>query len=145
MEAREVFPGGDTRSSAHFPPYPLSVDRAEGAYLVDADGHRLLDCMDNVTSLIHGHAHPAIGGGLPIGGLGGKQELMQRFHPDQPRPVMDASTFSGNPISMAAGLAALLHFDSEQRARIDELGERLRSGFNNAFRDTGIRGQAIGL
>ena len=347
MAAQEVFPGGDTRASAHFAPYPLSIEHAEGAYLFDADGHKLLDCMNNFTSLIHGHAHPdivnavceqiargsayaapttsqvqlarhicervpsieqlrfcssgseatlmaircaraatgrqkimkmeggyhgsyelaevslapvaelagdlaapnslpidesfphsvladtvvcpynepelarnliaahanelaavivepvlgsmgmvpatreflevlrestlehgivlifdevitlrlgdlgaqqlhgvtpeltamgkIIGGGLPIGGIGGKRELMQRFNPAQRRPVMHASTFSGNPISMAAGLAAMRRFDPEQRAYIDELGQRLRNGFNKAFQETGIRGQAIGL
>jgi glutamate-1-semialdehyde 2,1-aminomutase len=86
-----------------------------------------------------------IGGGLPIGGIGGKRELMQRFHPDQRRPVMHASTFSGNPISMAAGLAAMRLFDPEQRTTIDGLGQRLRDGFNRAFQETGIRGQATGL
>ena len=347
VAARDVFPGGDTRSSAHFAPYPLFIERAEGARLHDADGHVLLDFMNNFTSLIHGHAHPdvvravsqqvalgsayaapttsqvllaqhirdrvpgieqlrfcssgseatlmtircaraatgrqkimkmeggyhgsyelaevslapvaelagelaapnsvpiddsfplsvladtvvcpynepelarrlidshahelaavivepvlgsmgmvpatreflselreatlthdivlifdevitlrlgdlgaqqrhgltpdltamgkIIGGGLPIGGFGGKRELMQRFHPDQPRPVMHASTFSGNPMSMAAGLAAMQQFNPEQRTHIDGLGERLRQGFNRAFQDTGIRGQAIGL
>ena len=347
VAARDVFPGGDTRSSAHFAPYPLFIERAAGAFLYDADGHPLLDFMNNFTSLIHGHAHPdvvqavreqvargsayaapttsqvqlaqhirdrvpsieqlrfcssgseatlmaircaraatgrpkimkmeggyhgsyelaeislapvaelagdleapvsvpiddsfppgvladtvicpynepeiarrliarharelaaviiepvlgsmgmvpatreflttlreatlahdivlifdevitlrlgdlgaqqlygvtpdltamgkIIGGGLPIGGIGGRRDLMQRFHPDQPRPVMHASTFSGNPISMAAGLAALQHFDPRQRAHVDSLGERLRQGFNKAFQNTGIRGQAIGL
>jgi glutamate-1-semialdehyde 2,1-aminomutase len=347
VTARDVFPGGDTRSSAHFSPYPLFIERASGAYLVDADGHTLLDFMNNFTSLIHGHAQPdvvlavseqvargsayaaptasqvllaqhlrdrvpsveqlrfcssgseatlmaircaraatgrqkimkmeggyhgsyelaevslapiaelagdlaapnslpiddsfpksvladtivcpynepelagrlirrfapelaavivepvlgsmgmvpatrefltalreatrlhdlllifdevitlrlgdlgvqqlfdvtpdltamgkIIGGGLPIGAIGGQRELMQRFHPDQPRPVMHASTFSGNPISMTAGLAAMQHFDPQQRITIDGLGQRLRDGFNKAFRDTGIRGQAIGL
>jgi glutamate-1-semialdehyde 2,1-aminomutase len=86
-----------------------------------------------------------IGGGLPIGAIGGSKELMQRFHPDQSRPVMHASTFSGNPMSMAAGLAAMRHFTAQQRMHIDSLGERLRNGFNKAFQDTGIRGQAIGL
>ena len=48
-----------------------------------------------------------IGGGLPIGAFGGRIDLMRMFHPDQSQPVMHASTFSGNPISMAAGEAAM--------------------------------------
>src|SRR4030042_367795 len=86
-----------------------------------------------------------IGGGLPIGGIGGKRGPMQLLHPDQKRPVMHASTFSGNPMSMAAGLAAMQHFNPQKRAHIDHLGGRLRHGFNKAFQDNGIRGQAIGL
>ena len=56
-EARRYFPGGDTRISAHFPPYPLFIERGEGCRLFDADGHELIDFMNNFTSLIHGHAH----------------------------------------------------------------------------------------
>ncbi len=345
--AGEVFPGGDTRASAHFPPFPLFVEGAAGPYLFDIEGHRLIDFMNNFTSLIHGHGHPEtvqavkeqiergsayaaptmsqvllarhlqeqvpgvellrfcssgseatllavrcaravtgrpkimkmeggyhgsnewaevslapwaeaagavheplpvpvdasfppgvladtlvcpyndpegarklitrqaqqlaavivepvlgsmgmipaqpgflealrevtlaygivlifdevitlrlgdlgaqqrygilpdltamgkiIGGGLPIGAVGGKKELMLRFHPDQARPVMHASTFSGNPLSMAAGLAAMQDFGPRQRAYIDRLGQRLRDGFNRAFQETGIRGQAVGI
>jgi glutamate-1-semialdehyde 2,1-aminomutase len=55
-EARRCFPGGDTRMSAHYAPYPLFVERAEGCRLYDADGHALVDFMNNFTSLIHGHA-----------------------------------------------------------------------------------------
>ena len=56
QDARRCFPGGDTRMSAHFAPYPLFVERAEGCRLYDADGHALFDFMNNFTSLIHGHA-----------------------------------------------------------------------------------------
>ena len=52
-----VFPGGDTRSSAHYEPYPLVMARGEGCFLTDVDGHRILDFMNNFTSLIHGHAY----------------------------------------------------------------------------------------
>ena len=59
-EARGVFPGGDTRRSAHYAPFPLFIERAEGARLYDADGHTLVDFMNNFTSLIHGHAFPPV-------------------------------------------------------------------------------------
>ena len=85
-----------------------------------------------------------IGGGLPVGGIGGKKELMQLFSPDQENPVMHASTFSGNALSMAAGLASMENYCEEDAARINQLGERLRSGFNDAFADAGICGRAIG-
>ncbi|MCP3983801.1 MAG: aspartate aminotransferase family protein [bacterium] len=345
--ARDVFPGGDTRMSAHFGPYPLFIERAEGCHLYDADGHEIRDFMNNFTSLIHGHANPdvveavcdqmrqgsayaaptrsqvalgsllqeripsieqlrftssgseatlmtlrcaravtgkhrimkmeggyhgsyelaevslvplpglsglpdaptpvpidasippsilgdvvpcpfndpetaqaliarhshelaavivepvlgsmgmipatreflqalrdatsahgvllvfdevitlrialggaqqhhgvvpdltalgkIIGGGLPIGAFGGSEELMRVFHPDEPNPVMHASTFSGNPLSMAAGAAAMGQWNTATIERTNDLGDRLRSGFNDAFARHGIRGQAIGL
>ena len=53
-------PGGDTRTSTFFRPYPLFADRAEGCRLHDVDGNVYLDLLSNVTSLIHGHGHPRI-------------------------------------------------------------------------------------
>ena len=86
-----------------------------------------------------------IGGGLPIGAFGGRTDLMRMFHPDEAEPVMHASTFSGNPISMAAGAAAMAQINPQVIAHVNGLGERLRSGFDDAFRKNGIRGQATGL
>ena len=344
--AVEVFPGGDTRSSAHYGPYPLAMAQANGCVLTDVDGHEIIDFMNNFTSLIHGHAHPAvvhavqaqvadgsayaapndnqialaemivdrvpsieqlrftssgtegttmalrcaraasgrhkimkmeggyhgsyeqaevslvpvpgrrgdldapvstavddsfsdsvledtvicpynepelaeslinrhadelaavivepvmgsmgmvpatteflqclrdaterhgiilifdevitlrlepggaqqshdvipdltcmgkiIGGGLPVGGFGGRRDLMQLFSPEVERPVMHASTFSGNALTMAAGYAAMSAFDANENQRINELGGLLREGFNQAFQQSDIKGQAIG-
>ena len=85
-----------------------------------------------------------IGGGLPVGGVGGKRELMQLFSPEQANPVMHASTFSGNALTMAAGWAAMRDYDAVEAERIGRLGQRLRDGFNQAFSQAGIRGQALG-
>src|SRR5438874_783124 len=53
-----------------------------------------------------------IGGGLPVGALGGRAEIMDQLSPDG--PVYQAGTLSGNPLAMAAGLAQL-----RELARID--------------------------
>ncbi len=345
-EARRVFPGGDTRMSAHYAPYPLFMEHAEGARLVDVDGHEFVDFMNNFTALIHGHAHPAvvkavseqmlrgsahaapttgqlelarliqqrvpsieqlrftasgseatlmtlrcaraftgrdvimkmeggyhgsyelaeaslipipgqagppdapatvpidasnsaslfddvvicpyndpeaaraliakhanrlaavivepvlgslgmvpatrefllalreasaehdvllvfdevitlrlglggaqavhgivpdltamgkiIGGGLPIGAFGGREDLLRVFHPDEQQPVMHSSTFSGNAVSMAAGLAAMERVDAAVIDHINRLGERLRTGFDRAFERAGVRGRTTG-
>jgi glutamate-1-semialdehyde 2,1-aminomutase len=58
--ARQAFPGGDTRAATFHPPYPLTLDRAEGIDLVDLDGNHYLDFLQNYTSLIVGHRHPAV-------------------------------------------------------------------------------------
>ena len=344
--AAAVFPGGDTRASAHYGPYPLAMDHAEGCILTDVDGHEIIDFMNNFTSLIHGHAFPAvveavqtqialgsayaapnesqvalaelivgrvpsieqlrftssgtegtnmalrcsraatgrqkimkmeggyhgsyeqaevalapipelrgnvdapistpidgsfpdsvladtvicpynepelaealinkhadqlaavivepvmgsmgmvvattefltslreatqrhgvilifdevitlrlapggaqdmhgvipdltcmgkiIGGGLPVGGVGGRRDLMQLFSPEAKRPVMHASTFSGNALTMAAGYASMQAFDEAENQRINDLGLQLREGFNQAFRQSGIKAQVLG-
>lgn len=57
--ARRVMPGGDTRTVAFHAPYPLSVAEGEGCRIQDADGRTYIDLLNNYTSLIHGHGHPA--------------------------------------------------------------------------------------
>ena len=86
-----------------------------------------------------------IGGGLPIGAFGGRRDLVEQFNPERRDTVMHASTFSGNALTMSAGIAALRHYGREDVARINALGDRLRAGFNAAFRRSGVRGQATGL
>jgi glutamate-1-semialdehyde 2,1-aminomutase len=46
-----------------------------------------------------------IGGGMPVGALGGRADIMDRIAPEG--PVYQAGTLSGNPVAMAAGLATL--------------------------------------
>ncbi|GAB5381172.1 MAG: glutamate-1-semialdehyde 2,1-aminomutase [Aliiglaciecola sp.] len=46
-----------------------------------------------------------IGGGMPVGAFGGKAEIMQEIAPSG--PIYQAGTLSGNPVAMAAGIAAL--------------------------------------
>lgn len=60
MRAHESMPGGNTRTGVYFEPFPFYADRGEGKFLYDIDGHRLLDFVNNNTSLILGHAHPAV-------------------------------------------------------------------------------------
>ncbi len=59
-EAERFLPGGSSRGTAYFAPYPFFVDRGEGHYVYDVDGNRYLDFMLNATSLIMGHAHPNV-------------------------------------------------------------------------------------
>jgi glutamate-1-semialdehyde 2,1-aminomutase len=58
--ARAVLPGGNTRSVLDFAPFPFRVDRAEGAELIDIDGHRYVDFVGNYTAGLLGHSPPAI-------------------------------------------------------------------------------------
>ncbi len=60
VEARRYLPGGDTRRSTWYAPYPTSMVAGAGAWLTDCDGNRYLDFLNNFTSLIHGHAQPGI-------------------------------------------------------------------------------------
>ncbi len=59
-EASEYLPGGSSRGTAFFAPYPTFVDHGEGLHVYDVDGNRYLDFMINATSLVLGHAHPDV-------------------------------------------------------------------------------------
>lgn len=59
-EALRVMPGGNSRSTTFFDPYPFYIVRGEGSRIWDADGHERLDFNGNYTSLVLGHAHPAV-------------------------------------------------------------------------------------
>ncbi|HQN54199.1 MAG TPA: aspartate aminotransferase family protein [Novosphingobium sp.] len=58
--ACKVMPGGNSRHTVYFPPYPVYAARAEGARVTDVDGTTRLDFINNYSSLIHGHCHPEV-------------------------------------------------------------------------------------
>ena len=59
-EALRVMPGGNSRTTTFFDPYPFYITRGEGARIWDADGVERLDFNGNYTSLILGHANPQV-------------------------------------------------------------------------------------
>ncbi|HEY3970796.1 MAG TPA: aminotransferase class III-fold pyridoxal phosphate-dependent enzyme [Solirubrobacteraceae bacterium] len=69
-----------------------------------------------------------IGGGMPVGAIGGRSGFMDVFDPRRPDAVAQSGTFSANPVTMRAGLAALKNFGAAEIDWIDALGERLRAG-----------------
>ncbi len=65
-----------------------------------------------------------IGGGLPVGAFGGRAEIMDNLAPVG--PVYQAGTLSGNPLAMAAGIAALKMLKEEEPyARLDRMGRQI--------------------
>jgi glutamate-1-semialdehyde 2,1-aminomutase len=85
-----------------------------------------------------------IGGGFPVGAFGGRSEIMGIFDPNRPNPLWQSGTFNGNAITMVAGIAAMEAYGADEVARINELGDRLRSGIDAAIARFGLPGQAIG-
>jgi glutamate-1-semialdehyde 2,1-aminomutase len=58
--ARAALPGGNTRATVAYAPYPIYMDRGEGCRLTDVDGVSRLDFNNNYTSLLLGHNHAAV-------------------------------------------------------------------------------------
>jgi glutamate-1-semialdehyde 2,1-aminomutase len=78
-----------------------------------------------------------IGGGLPVGAFGGHSEIMDHLAPLG--PVYQAGTLSGNPVAMAAGIAALEELmNGDAYARLEELGTALEAGLNEAAKQAGV-------
>jgi glutamate-1-semialdehyde 2,1-aminomutase len=59
-EAVAVMPGGNSRTTTFFDPYPFYFQRGQGAHIWDADGTERIDFNNNYTSLVIGHAHPDV-------------------------------------------------------------------------------------
>ncbi len=86
-----------------------------------------------------------IGGGFPVGAIAGRKEVMAVFDPRDGKPALPhGGTFSANPVTMRAGLAAMQLLDDAAFARLDAIGARVREGINDAFRRHGVPGGAVG-
>jgi glutamate-1-semialdehyde 2,1-aminomutase len=59
-ERARFMPGGNTRSTIHQPPFPLTIVRGDGARITDADGHEYVDFLGEYTAGLYGHSHPVI-------------------------------------------------------------------------------------
>ena len=58
--ARSLLPGGITRTSVYFDPFPPYMERGSGCRIYDVDGNERIDFSNNYTSLILGHCHPEV-------------------------------------------------------------------------------------
>jgi glutamate-1-semialdehyde 2,1-aminomutase len=82
-----------------------------------------------------------LGGGLPAAAFGGPRKLMERIAPAG--DVYQAGTLSGNPLAVAAGLAALRLLDEESYARLARTTERLAAGLREAAGDVPVEVSSV--
>lgn len=127
------------------------VARAAGALVVFDEvisfrlGHSgaqgLWDIAPDLTAL-----GKIIGGGFPVGAVGGRAEVMAVFDPTGGKPALPhGGTFTANPVTMRAGLAAMKALTPESFARLDRLGALLRDGIAASLARHGLAGQCVGL
>jgi glutamate-1-semialdehyde 2,1-aminomutase len=87
-----------------------------------------------------------IGGGFPVGAVGGRRDVMAVFDPTSGKPpVPHGGTFSANPMTMVAGLKTMQLLDPPAFEKLDRMGSRLRSGFDEAFVRARIEGRTTGM
>ena len=87
-----------------------------------------------------------IGGGFPVGGVAGREGPMSTFARagSARAKVPSGGTFTANPVTMAAGHAAMSQLDRDAFARLDELGDAVRSGLRSAIDAAGANWQVTG-
>jgi glutamate-1-semialdehyde 2,1-aminomutase len=77
-----------------------------------------------------------IGGGLPVGAFGGRNDIMQKLSPEG--PVYQAGTLSGNPLAMAAGLAQLRELETTDGwSKLEKIGKQMELGVRDILERTG--------
>ncbi len=102
--------------------FRVSLAGAQGKFGIKPD----LSCFGKI-----------IGGGLPVGAFGGRAEIMDVLAPEG--PVYQAGTLSGNPLAMAAGIAALEELKSgEVHEQLEMMSARLEKGLTAAAEKSGL-------
>ena len=84
-----------------------------------------------------------VGGGLPMGAFCGKKEIMELVAPNG--PVYQAGTFSGNPISVQAGLSTLKELNKDFYTSLNKKGEFLRSNIRDIVDELSLDISPVGL
>ncbi len=102
--------------------FRLSIGGAQKYFNIEPD----LSCFGKI-----------IGGGLPVGAFGGKEEIMNHLAPEG--PVYQAGTLSGNPLAMVAGIKTLELLQKPGTYKtLREKTEKLSSGLKEAAKEAGI-------
>ncbi|WP_352584019.1 aspartate aminotransferase family protein [Mesorhizobium sp. M0088] len=87
-----------------------------------------------------------IGGGFPVGAVGGRADVMAVFDPTRGKPALPhGGTFTANPVTMRAGLAAMRALTPASFAHLDAIGSLLREGITASLARHGLNGQCVGL
>jgi glutamate-1-semialdehyde 2,1-aminomutase len=82
-----------------------------------------------------------IGGGFPVGAVGGSADVMEVFRPGGAKSITHSGTFNGNPVTVAAGLRTLELLDEKGYETLNSLGGKLAKGLRDAIAETGVAAQ----
>jgi glutamate-1-semialdehyde 2,1-aminomutase len=111
----------------------LVVDEVITFRLATAGLHSLYGLSPDLVTL-----GKTIGGGLPVGAVAGRADVLGVTDPRREGGVELGGTFTANPLTMAAGLTAMRLLDADEIARINRLGDSLRAALiERGFRVNG--------
>ncbi|RLC61010.1 MAG: glutamate-1-semialdehyde 2,1-aminomutase [Chloroflexi bacterium] len=117
----------------------LIVDEVISFRLATGGAQQIYDVKPDLT--VFGKT---IGGGLPVGAFGGREDVMAVFSPKRERPAHHTGTFVASPIVAAAGIAGLKAMTREALDRINSLGDSLAEGVRRVLADLKIKAQVTG-
>ena len=119
----------------------LIFDEVQSFRLAQGGAQELLGVIPDMTCL-----GKIIGGGLPIGAFGGREDIMRLFDPTQEvTPISHAGTFNANPITMRAGEVVMNHLTQDVYYRINAMGEVLRNKLSVTFDELDIPIRVTGI
>jgi glutamate-1-semialdehyde 2,1-aminomutase len=78
-----------------------------------------------------------VGGGFPVGAVGGRADLMEVLDPRNPR-LFHSGTFNGNPVTCAAGIVSVEHLTSDRVAVMESQAGRIAGGLRDAAASHGV-------
>lgn len=117
----------------------LIIDEVISFRLATGGAQQVFDVNPDLTVL-----GKSIGGGLPTGAFGGRQDVMAVYSPRHKRPAHHAGTFVATPIAVVAGIANLKEMTAETLDRINSLGWSLAEGLQEILDELKIKAQIKG-
>ena len=117
----------------------LIVDEVISFRLSTGGAQQIFDVQPDLTAL-----GKTIGGGLPVGAFGGREDVMAVYSPRHKRPAHHAGTFVATPIAVAAGIAGLKEMTPEAIEKINDLGWSMREKLQAVLDDLKINIQIKG-
>ena len=124
---------GRVAEAAHSAGAMFVVDEVITMRLAEGGAQQIFDVKPDVTMF-----GKIIGGGFPVGAIGGSEEVMSAFDPRNRGTIFHSGTFNGNPVTCAAGAVSVRELT---QARIDKMAtqaERLAAELARAARQVGL-------
>jgi glutamate-1-semialdehyde 2,1-aminomutase len=117
LSAREVLPGGNTRTLFYHPPFPLTFVSGHDSVLVDADGHEYIDLLGDYTAGLLGHsdrrardaAMAALDVNMSVGGIHPAEQQLARLMCERFDLDLVRFTNSGSEANLMAMTAARMY------------------------------------
>ena len=119
----------------------LVFDEVQSFRVAPGGAQEMFGVVPDITAL-----GKIIGGGMPVGAFGGREDIMALFAPaDGDAAIPHSGTFNANPMTMVAGEVTMHHLTPEVYRRLNDLGEMLRGKMRAVFDELDVPAQVTGV